>query len=449
MSDYLKCIPFLAEEGSTGLRHHSGYIDEEMHPDLQGPEGMRVLARMQRTSSLLGAFTLAVDALLRGVKWKTKPKKDSGTRGEQEARILEETLGDMENPWTNTVSEVMAMTTFGWSWLEDVYKIRKGSNPKIPQFDSKYADGRWGWRSLAPRAQESLVRWDITDNGRIKGWWQLTSQYKEVYLSAQKGLHFRTRSYKNNPEGWSLYQNAYIDHFYAQRLGGVESVGIERDLAGMPVMEVPPELLQEGATEAQKRVLAKWKKFITQIKRDELMGCVIPCETNPVTGKPTGYKLRLMTAGGRNPVDVNEVIKRRESRVLMSVLAEFLMVGLENVGSFSLHSDKTHLFAVSIGALLGILKDVMNTVAIPRLWRMNGVPPQFWPELEHDDIEQIPLTDLATFISTLVTAGVIVPDDDLEAFARERGKLPVKKPGMPEAQPKPTPAPEPEMKLAA
>lgn len=440
-------IPILSEDGSTGLRHHSGYVDEEFHKDLQGAEAMKVYGEMQRNSALVGAFTLAMDSLTRGVDWKAKPKKNSGKRGEMEAERLDESMKDMEIPWTNTVSEIMSMTAFGWSWMEEVYKKRNGRNPKIPQFDSAYSDGRYAWRKFAPRAQESLVKWDLTKNGRVKGWWQLTSDYREVYLTAEKGLHFRTRSYKDNPEGWSYYRNAYVDYYYEKRLGGVESVGIERDLAGLPVLEVPPALLQEGASPDQKRQLAKWKKFITQIKRDELMGCIIPSEMNPADGKPTGYRLRLLNSGGRNPVDVNEVMKRRGSRILMSVLAEFLMVGLESVGSFSLHSDKTHLFAVSIGALMGVIRQVMNTVAIPRLWTLNGVPPEFWPELEHGDLETIPLTDLSTFISTLVTAGVIVPDEELENFARERGKLPVKKAGTP--APTPTPDPEPELKQAA
>lgn len=108
----------------------------------------------------------------------------------------------------------------------------------------------------------------------------------------------------------------------------------------------------------------------------------------------------------------------------MSVLADFLMLGAEKVGSFALSSDKTELFAVALGAWLDEIADVVNTHGIPRLLRLNGMPTDAPPRLCHGDIEVPPLDELADYIAKLVNVGAITPDENLEAHLREIADLP-------------------------
>lgn len=424
-------IPILAEIGSSGLKHHSGYLEEEFHRDLQGTRAVDVYNEMEQNSSVVGAFTYAMEMLIRQVDWKMNPANDT-VKAKSEAEFVDGCRSDMDSTWDELISEIMSFVVFGWSPFEEVFKIRKGFNPQIPQLNSKFDDGRVGWRNIAIRAQSSLVNWDIDDKGRIRGMNQRTPQdFKENYIPVEKMLLFRTRVRKNNPEGRSLLRSAYRSWYYTKRLQEIEGIGAERDLAGMPVMEAPPAIMHPNASPQQKAIRSQLEDQVRKVKKDELMGMVIPSEMDPGSGKPTGYRFRLLTTSGRNPVDINEIIKRHESRTLISVLAEFLVLGLDKVGSFALSSDKTDLMVLALGALIGAIEDVFNRYAIPRLMALNYVDRSLWPELGHGDIETPSLSELATFLTAATGTGVIVPDEGLEIWAREQASMPVKDPGAP------------------
>jgi phage gp29-like protein len=143
-------------------------------------------------------------------------------------------------------------------------------------------------------------------------------------------------------------------------------------------------------------------------------------------GNPSGYKLSLLSSGGRRPIDVNEIIKRYESRIAMSVLGEFVLLGMDSVGSFALSSNKTALFSQALGTYLSGIADVFNTFAIPRLLRMNGyTDAEYYPEMTYSDIETPDINELAGALSGLTAAGILTPDDELEKWVREYANLPV------------------------
>ena len=165
------------------------------------------------------------------------------------------------------------------------------------------------------------------------------------------------------------------------------------------------------------------KDMIQRVGRDEYEGLVIPSETLS-DGSPSGFRLKLLNAGGRRPIDVNEIIKRYESRILISVMAEFLITGLDGHGSYSLVSNKTSLFAQSLGTYLDSIASQFNAHAIPQLIELNGIDYRYAPKLKYEDVELPELSEFASGIASLVGAGVITPDDSLEDYAREFSGLP-------------------------
>ena len=108
----------------------------------------------------------------------------------------------------------------------------------------------------------------------------------------------------------------------------------------------------------------------------------------------------------------------------MTVLADFVLLGHENVGSFALSSDKTKLFSVAIGSFLDIICEVFNTQGIPKLIEINktafeGIAD--YPKMCHDDIEKPEIDKVAGFIKDMVGIGVLIPDEGMEEYVRELG----------------------------
>jgi peptide/nickel transport system substrate-binding protein len=157
---------------------------------------------------------------------------------------------------------MLSMLIFGFSYHEIVYKYRKGDS-KDPTKKSKHNDGRIGWRKMPIRAQETLFRWEIDIDGGIQAMVQTDPSTGGTYIiPIEKSLLFRTSSQKNNPEGRSILRNAYRPWYFKRRIEEIEAIGIERDLAGLPVAYLPPEYLSSTASPEQVSVLNAIKEIV-------------------------------------------------------------------------------------------------------------------------------------------------------------------------------------------
>ena len=142
---------------------------------------------------------------------------------------------------------------------------------------------------------------------------------------------------------------------------------------------------------------------------------------------PAGYKAELLSTGGARQFDTNAIISRYDSKIAMTVLADFIMLGHEKVGSFALSSDKTELFSVAISSFLDIICETFNSQGIPPLIDINGSHFEGiteYPEMVHGEIEDVDIQKFSEFLKNMIGIGLIVPDDDLEDYVRKIGKLP-------------------------
>ena len=412
--------------GHTGLNYTSGSINEEWLTKLSGDRAIRVYKEMRDNDAIVGSVLYAIKALVRQVPWAVEENHSGHPQAERAAEFLREcAFDDMSLTWEDLVSEILSMLVFGFSAFEIVYKIRRGPDSRSPKYRSNYTDGLIGWRKIATRSQDSITEWVLDEDGGIRGFQQNASpNYQTVFIPIEKALLFRTEVNKNNPEGRSLLRNAYRSYFFLKRIQELEAIGIERELAGLPVLQVPPEIMMPNAKPEQKTLRNNLETLIQQIRRDEREGVLMPSEVDS-DNRPTGFKLSLLSTGGRRQIDTNETIKRYESRIAMSVLAEFILLGTDSHGSFALASSKTDLFASALGGILDSIEAVMNRFAVARLMKLNPVfPRESWPRFKHGDIEKAPLDEVGTFIQRVAGANLLTPDVAVEAKVREMAGLP-------------------------
>ena len=142
---------------------------------------------------------------------------------------------------------------------------------------------------------------------------------------------------------------------------------------------------------------------------------------------PAEWDLKLLSTGGKRNFDTNATIDRYDTRMAMTVLADFVLLGHQKVGSFALSDNKTEMFSLAIGAFLDIICEEFNKKAIPYLVDMNGE--QFggitdYPKLVHGDIETQDIGKLGDYIQKMTGIGVLQPDAGLEDFVRQQAGLP-------------------------
>lgn len=408
-------VPNFAEIGVTGLNRWGGNVYEEYLTELRGLRGIKIYKEMSTNDPVIGAILYAAEQLIRRASWRVEPA-GSKRVDKQAAEFLERCMNDMSTTWTDTITEISSMIVYGWSYHEIVYKIRKGYT-RDPKTRSQYNDGRIGWRKLPGRSQETLFDWVFDDDGGVKGMRQLAPpDYKLVTIPIEKALLFRTKADRNNPEGRSMLRNAYRPWFFKKRIEEIEGIGIERDLAGLPVL-VPPEdvdIWNDHDPDSVK-LRNQAQALVTNIRRDKNEGVVLPF----------GWELKLLNTGSRRQFDTNAIINRYDQRIAITVLADLVMLGADKVGSFALANVKKSMFAAGLEAFLDSIAEIFNRYAIPRLFELNDFPGMSGlPRLVHGEVETPDLEALAKYISALSGARILIPDGKLHNYLREIGSMP-------------------------
>ncbi len=470
--------------GTGGLKHSWGQVQEEFHPRLAGGKAAKVYEEMALNDAAVGAVLYVIEAFLRRVDWRVEPAKakqiaeagepaaaqkkpdaleklappngkappfgakpdeneeDEDSDGDEpgglpsdepetspealkEAEFLESCMHDMEQSWGDFISDALSFLVHGYSLHEIVYKIRRGRAGESPRFQSAHDDGRIGWRCIDMRAQSTIERWQFDGStSTVLGAWQKNPvDLSEVFLPIEKCVLFRTRTAKGNPEGRSILRTAYRAWYMKKRLEEVEAIGIARDLTGIPVMEVPAGIMATTATGPQLAVRAAMERLVSRLHRDESEGFVLPSELD-TEGKPTGYKLRLLSSPGQKQIPADPVIRRYESRILMAMAAEFLMLGTEKQGSFALGATKSENFIRSLEWYVWSIADALNRTAVAKLYEANNVPEEARAKIVPGDLDKPDLKDLGLFLSQIAAHGLIHPTPKVEARLREIADLP-------------------------
>lgn len=408
-----------------GTSGYGSIFFEEFLPELRGVKGVHAYTEMADNDATVGAILFAIEMLMRKCEFHVEPAGKSA-KDKEAAEFIESCMNDMERTWQETLSEILSFLIYGWSYHEIVYKRRVGKTTS-PITNSKYADGLIGWRKLPIRAQDTLYGWEYKDDSDdlIGMTQQAPPSYIKATIPIEKALHFRTRSRKDNPEGRSILRTAYRAYYFKKRLEEIEGYGMERDLAGFPVLYAPADMnVWDEYDPDMQQALARAEEIVSSIRRDAREGLVLP---GGADGQ--GWKLELLASGSKRQFDTNAIIDRYDKRIATSVLADFVMLGQQQVGSFALADSKTKIFALAIGTYLDVICEVFNNQAIPRLIDING--DHFkgladYPKMVHGDIEEKDLQQFASFITEMVGSGVIVPDEALEEEVRRVGGLPEK-----------------------
>lgn len=407
----------MMEYGRIGQNRWDGVFSEEFLPELQGLKGIKVYREMERNDDTVGAIMFAIKMLIRQAAWSVEPGGESA-KDREAAEFVESCMGDMQSTWTDTISEILSFLPYGWSFHEIVYKRRMGKN-RNRNVSSKYSDSLIGWQKIPVRSQDTLYRWEYDDKDNLIGMTQMPPpDYGLLTIPIQKAMLFRTESAKDNPEGRSILRNAYRSWYFKRRIQEIEAVGIERDLAGLPVIYGPDGLdLWDPDDPDSMRIYAELVKMVKNIRRNEYEGLVLP----------SGYKAELLSTGGSRQFDTNAIINRYDTKIAMTVIADFLMLGHQQVGSFALSSDKTELFSVAIGAFMDIICETFNNQGIPSLIDINGNHFEGitdYPKLTHGDIEDMDISKLSAFIKDMTGVGILIPDEALEDHIRRAAHLP-------------------------
>lgn len=378
--------------GVSGLRRYGPYIYEDFLPELRWPRAGKVYQEMADNDAVIGAVLYLAEMLIRGVEWRVDAASDSA-EDKEAAKFLESCMHDMDSSWANTICEILSMLTYGFSFHEIVYKIRRGPDETNSKYRSKYSDGRIGWRRMPIRAQTSLAEWEFNDEGDVAAFiQQCEPNFDRIRIPMTRGLLFRTRISKDNPEGKSLLRNAYRSWFFKKHFEEIEGIGIERDLAGFPVLSAPEGMdLWNDENPEMVKLKAEAEELVASVRRDSEEGIILP----------PGWKLELLTSGSSRQIDIGATIERYDNRIATTLLSDIILLGTKS-GSYALAETKQSLLSSALQAQLSNIADVFNAKAVPDLFSMNNFSGiSDFPKIVPSNIQTPTLSELALMLRAM------------------------------------------------
>jgi phage gp29-like protein len=169
-------------------------------------------------------------------------------------------------------------------------------------------------------------------------------------------------------------------------------------------------------------VLTAITDIVQNVKRNEQEGIVFPSAYDEQGNRV--FDLTLLSATGGRQFDTGGVIQRYDQRIAMSLLSDFLLLGSDRVGSFALGTAKVDLWTLAVDSIAKSIAEVVNQYAIPRLLKLNAMRTDKLPYLTYGQVSSVELTEVADFVSKLASAGVLLPDRELESHLRMLADLP-------------------------
>lgn len=402
------------EEGGTGLKGaepYSGWLYEEYLPQLRGWSGARFFKQMADDDPTCGAIIFALKMLMKKVVWRVDAATSTPEGQLAQERVHAMLYEDMAHPWAQYVDEAASMLTYGYSPHEIIWKRCTGEN-KDPMQSSRFDDGAWAPAALPIRSQETIWRWifDIQGKGNILGFEQIRVGFPNAVVPMSKALLNRTESVRNNPEGRSVLRNAYKPYLRKNVIEEAEGRLALRS-AGVVDIRIPAKYMDYGAGQQEKQIFNYYKSVADKMAQDRQGSAVLPSDRDEKGNLL--YDMKYVVADVRELKDYSAIVERYDARIAVSVLADFLLLGTKNVGSWALADSKTSLFVLAVEGFLGVIKDQINHVLLPKTWRLNGWDRAYMPKVAHGTVQKADLAVLGPFLQSIAAAGApIFPSKD-------------------------------------
>lgn len=406
----------MSEMGYAGLKVSAGIPNEEMKRDLQFPQSIVTFKQMSHHSTIAAALSL-YDMMVSKVKWRVKPVDSPSEKEIRDSEFIKECMNDMDHSWMNFVQEAASMKPYGFSVHEKVFRKRLKSK------GSKYDDGLIGWQKLPIRSQDSIDRWYFDKDGREivavqqnlnlvqDGFGRFTSVIngREIVLPRNKFLLFRTGKYKGNPFGKSCLRDCYYSWRYLVDIEEREATGVQRDLAGVPCMSIPPQYMSADATPEQKSIYEYFKNIVRNIQFNQQAGLVLPQAFDPDSKQPL-FKFELISSEGGKNYDTTKIKEYYKNAILTALFADLLILGQGATGSYALGGIKSQLMAVAIEALLKEIQDVINNDLVRHTFELNGWDTSRMPTVEYEDFEADDLEAFSKAIQRFASTSMLEVD---------------------------------------
>lgn len=396
----------LGEMGSLGLRVFNGVPQDELKRELNWPHSILTFKDMSSHSAVNAPLTL-FENIISKATFIYKPPENATEQEKEQARLINQMMHDMEQPWSEFIRDVLSSNIFGFSVHEKVFRKRYKANGSL------YDDGVIGWKKLPIRVQESISKFIFSDDGNeVIGVQQNLSAINDIYnrfskrsnlinMPRSKFLLFRTGKHRGDPFGKSPLRDAYLAWRFLSALEEMEATGVAKDLNGLPVLYLPAQYLAADAPSEVQAIRLYYENVMRNLQMNEQSAVILPQVIDPESKQPM-FKLDLLSVDGKKNFDISKIKEYYKTLIFVSLFADILIQGTTSTGSFALGTIKNSLSGAYAERLIANIAEVLQNDLIKMTYQLNGWNESRMGTFDYDGLEP---ADLETFSKAVQRMG--------------------------------------------
>lgn len=349
-----------------------GVPDLEFMNELAPPSGLEKFYKMSVNDPIVGGLMLEIQGIIRALEWTVE-----GDNAEELTSIINSLKPN------RLLYEISSSAIFGFYMGEVIWKRQ---------------NNRFTIIDIEPRYQPTI--------NNIKDVVEQQTSDGTFFIPYDKCLHITLSTVNRSQYGQSLLRHLYKPYYYKISIEAAESVGVDRDLSGLPMLEAPEDFnftqADEDSPDYDENVAATldWAvDLVGNVCKDNQQGIVIP----------NGWRFSIIRGENRTEIPTTAIIQRYNTEMAVGLLANFLSIGkVSQSAADGEISMKT--FIDSINNMRFSISEPINDL-IQKYCRINKLTS---PTFRIKKANATALEKLASYISRLTAQGIISPTTTLE-----------------------------------
>jgi hypothetical protein len=414
--------PSTKETGRTGTINSGGFIvADESNRDLIPPNDLSVYREMSRTDSTVRWMLALLKAPILAAEWAYDPPEDATPEELELTAFCQHALfEELNEGFGEMLRKVLRFFEYGHS----VFELRAAYRPVEFSYTTKDDKGQKTTHSvkreafvidrLGERMQRTIAKWNVEDKDpatlvSIEQWLGDGRGDSSPVTDAERLIVFTLDREGDDFRGTSILRSAWRNYHKKLELENLEAIGIERSF-GLPIAYMP------GADDAKQ---ASMEDALINLRQQENPYIIVPFPKYDPQHQPNGVLIEFPDLVGTGGVDPDPAIKRHEAAMARNILAEFMRLGHEGEGARSTGETQQDPYWQALDAIVSLVQDVFHRTLTPKLARWNYSEALRLPRLVATKIQAKNVEVVFSALAQGVEKGFIIPDADLEEWARE------------------------------
>ena len=231
-------------------------------------------------------------------------------------------------------------------------------------------------------------------------------------IDARKIATASYASSSSRPLGYSPLDACYTPWREKVLLQDYLLMGVQKDLAGTPVLRVPLDLFnkaKEDGSDAQ-IMMSQLVKHMTNLHQGDQSFCILPSDSHDSSSNILQYDITFKGVEGNNKqFDLVSIIEQKKRAIYSTLGTSHLLTGENGGGSYNLYEGGANSAAYLSRRDNMIIADMWNKTIIPLLLRLNNINVDFKdvPVYVSGEVQPLSIDELGKFAQRVASVGMM------------------------------------------